>query len=622
MASLTVSSTKDFSSLTLANITILSFTNIFGEATATFTTNQFGSQISNAIAVNGSPFGDSRVVVNGSILTAEGWSFTMWGSGDSITLNGTGGVDTLTGSSQSDTINAGLGADEIRGGLGADVLRGSSGNDVFTYSAAEAVGTETLDGGLDADTLQVVGNGTFNFQAMSFTSLESVLFATDGASVVKLVAGQLGGPGDIVNIVGSAALDKLELTGSAIDLSGVTFINWSKGSDLITLTPDLAGIARGSAQNDEFRDFGQGAMTMLGEDGDDRFHYLGSGGSATGDVIAGGAGIGDAIVLDTFNAAALVDLSGLAALSGVERIEFIGSLSCTGTITDAQMASGITTIKGGVAADQFIIQVTAPGGGFNASALTLVDWIDRQDTLTLQGSNDDNTLIGSVVSDEIIGLFGHDLLRGGGGGDTLDGGSGAGDTLDYAGSDAVSVDIGSNSASGGDAEGDVIQGFENVSGGNSADQLTGGAVNNVLKGRAGNDALAGGDGRDNLYGGLGRDVLVGGAGGDVMTGDSQADRFVFLSVADSAVGSSRDVIADFQQGADRIDLSAIDTVAGGGDDPFIFRGTSGFGESAGLRFAHNGTQTLISGDVSGDRIVDFSVILNGLFTLTAADFVL
>jgi hypothetical protein len=62
MAKLTVSSTKDFSSITLADITTLSFTNIFGEATATFVATQFGSQISNALAVSGSPFGDSRIV--------------------------------------------------------------------------------------------------------------------------------------------------------------------------------------------------------------------------------------------------------------------------------------------------------------------------------------------------------------------------------------------------------------------------------------------------------------------------------------------------------------------------------------------------------------------------------
>jgi len=68
------------------------------------------------------------------------------------------------------------------------------------------------------------------------------------------------------------------------------------------------------------------------------------------------------------------------------------------------------------------------------------------------------------------------------------------------------------SAAFGNAEGDVIQGFENVSGSGHGDTLTGDAGGNVFLGREGDDAIFGGDGDDSLRGGVGADRLDGGDG--------------------------------------------------------------------------------------------------------------
>ena len=71
-------------------------------------------------------------------------------------------------------------------------------------------------------------------------------------------------------------------------------------------------------------------------------------------------------------------------------------------------------------------------------------------------------------------------------------GGGGNDTLSYAGSGGgVTIDLATNSASGGDAAGDHIGGFENVVGGTGNDRLTGDDAANHLDGGAGDNQLNG-----------------------------------------------------------------------------------------------------------------------------------
>ena len=67
----------------------------------------------------------------------------------------------------------------------------------------------------------------------------------------------------------------------------------------------------------------------------------------------------------------------------------------------------------------------------------------------------------------------------------------------------------------------------------------------------------------------------------------------------------------------------------GGDQAFVWRGTSDFSGKAGqLRYYQEnlaGTandKTIIEGDINGDKIVDFQIELTGLKALVAADFIL
>ena len=95
-------------------------------------------------------------------------------------------------------------------------------------------------------------------------------------------------------------------------------------------------------------------------------------------------------------------------------------------------------------------------------------------------------------ADILRGLGGNDMLFGGSGNDTLEGGPGADtliggpgmDTADYSASAAaVSVNLLTGLGSGGDAQGDILGGIENIVGSAFNDTLTGDNGGNALDGR-------------------------------------------------------------------------------------------------------------------------------------------
>ena len=138
--------------------------------------------------------------------------------------------------------------------------------------------------------------------------------------------------------------------------------------------------------------------------------------------------------------------------------------------------------------------------------------------------------------------------------------------------------------------------------------------------------LSGGDGVDVLNGQGGNDVLIGGAGRDAMKGGGGDDTFKLLGLTDSGVGgATRDVIRDFEQGHDRIDLSAIDANSHtSGDDAFTFVGTAAFSHTAGelRQYTTSSGNTIVAGDVDGDGRTDFQIAVNGAHALSAGDFIL
>lgn len=162
----------------------------------------------------------------------------------------------------------------------------------------------------------------------------------------------------------------------------------------------------------------------------------------------------------------------------------------------------------------------------------------KYDLSGAKGKIKDLNFLGNGDNEYLILGAGNDtaVMDGGDGADVLDGGANGagGDTVSYAGSDAgVTVNLATQTVSGGDAEGDTISSFENVTGSDFADDLTGVAAGVAfIFGGGGNDVISTGkggvtaDGGDNLQ-------LAGTLDGIVFVDEDTsftllADNFVFV----------------------------------------------------------------------------------------------
>jgi serralysin len=196
------------------------------------------------------------------------------------------------------------------------------------------------------------------------------------------------------------------------------------------------------------------------------------------------------------------------------------------------------------------------------------------------------------------------VLIGGSGADSLVGGDDL-DRASYVGSAAgVTVNLATGLGSGGDAEGDVLSGIENLTGSSHGDSLTGDAGNNALSGGAGGDTLTGGAGRDLLTGGAGADAFVFNAA----PGAGQVDRVADFVAADDTIWLDRAVFAGLSAGA----LSA---------DAFVANATGSAADGQDRILYETGTGRLYfdaDGTGSAARVL-FATLAPGL-TLTSTDF--
>ncbi|WP_168797817.1 Calx-beta domain-containing protein [Aliishimia ponticola] len=157
---------------------------------------------------------------------------------------------------------------------------------------------------------------------------------------------------------------------------------------------------------------------------------------------------------------------------------------------------------------------------------------------TLRGAEGVDIMYGHRDNDTLLGLEGDDFLYGGNGTDYL-----------YGGFDSDYLDGGAND--------DFLRGNrggDTIDGGGGDDDIRGGGNGDVLNGGYGDDYILGEGGGDYISGGAGDDTLFGGFGGGVF--DGQRDTFIFASSADGAGGFDR--IRDWEDGIDRLDLSAFD----------------------------------------------------------------
>ena len=364
-----------------------------------------------------------------------------------------------------------------------------------------------------------------------------------------------------------------------------------------------------------------GADIMLGLGGNDTLA-----GGAGNDTLDGGTGNDRAVFADAVTAATF-------SLSG-------GSLQ-------------VTTATGGT--DTLISIETAR---FNNSAPTYALRI---------GTDADNTFTANNSPELFLGFGGTD-------------------TVAYTGTNGVNANLATGVAS----NGDRYYAIENLTGAAGNDALTGDANVNVLRGGGAADILTGGGGNDLLFGDAGTDtavftgaagtyqfsfdalgnlvvadqtagrdgtdtlasierltfassnytLLAGTSGNNTMTatnarelmvGGAGNDTFVFNSTLAAGNLANRDLVGDFVQGQDSINLSGIDANTGTAvSDAFLWDGATANNVDGTHARGHLGFHydtvnnlTIIEGNTNSNAPGEnFQIALRGQIALTALDFTL
>jgi Ca2+-binding RTX toxin-like protein len=562
-------------------------------------------------------------------------------------LTGSGQGDTLIGDAGNNVLDGGNGNDTLIGGEGADTLIGGGGTaDTASYALSSAGVTVNLANGTGTGG-DAQGDMLSGVESLFGSAYDDVLTGDGNANAFT------GGSGaDALN--GGGGTDTAQYTTSAsgvtIDLSTGIGVGGDAQGDTLTSIENLIGSAQtdtltGDGSNNSITG-GAGDDTIDGGDGNDTLT-----GGLGADVLTGGNGT-DTASYSSSSAGVIVDLStGTGAggdaqgdsLTGIENVTGSGQAdTLTGDSGNNALngAGGTDTIDGGDGNDTLT-------GGSGADALTGGNGADtasysgssagvtvslatgtgtggdaQGDTLTgienLTGSGQGDSLTGDTGGNVLDGGNGNDLLEGGAGADSLIGGSGT-DTATYAtAASAVTVNLGTNSGVGSDAQGDTYSSIENLIGSTDHDSLTGNSGDNVIDGGLGDDTIDGGQGNDTLIGGGGADALTGGDGSDTASyigsggavtvdlsmgigtrADAEGDT---LTGVENLLGSNYDDILTGDAGSNLINGALGDDIIDGGDGNDSLIGGGG----ADVLTGGGGTDTAIYSGAPGGVTVNLA----------------
>ncbi|MCA3234818.1 MAG: hypothetical protein INH06_21315, partial [Cupriavidus sp.] len=476
---------------------------------------------------------------NDTLLGDGGYDFLTGGWGDDAvyggaaedhlhgddgndTLFGGWGDDNLYGGAHNDVLQGEDGRDRLEGGSGNDQLHGGGHNDdLFGLDDSDSLvggwGDDRLYGGGLNDTLEGEdGNdllgGDWGDDALYGGAQNDHLHGHDGNDALY------GGLGDD-NLYGEGQDD--ELHGE----DGLDYIVGGLGDDHLY----------GGANNDN----------LLGEDGKDSL----AGGTGQDNLYGGGQN--DALSGNDGNDLLSGGIGDDAIYGGGDNDNLLGDDGDDSIYG----GSGSDLIDGGLGNDYL------EGGegqdiitdGFGANFIDGGAGVDF-----LFGGAGNDIVYGGSGSDMISGLGGSDYIDGGANGDLIDGGDGHDHLLGAHGDDLVYGRDGDDLINGGTGNDQIYggSGQDFVAGGDGDDLVSGDAANDIVYGEGGNDTLEGGIGADQLFGGAGADTLVGGLGADLVFGGTGANIFTYGALNESTV-TGVDVIADFDQAKDTIDLTAL-----------------------------------------------------------------
>ncbi len=535
-------------------------------------------------------------------------------------LTGTVGVDTLTGGAGNDTLYGLAGNDVLIGGEGNDRLLGGAGNDTLDGG----LGEDTLTGGLGNDTFRFLnaddlisgctgpsgsfgswgsygpwGYGYFGDTINDFTAGDQIAFGFQGITYIgdalfSGVPGQYRYQQAFVNSymygVTPACIqfdfdgDGFADSNQCVTLNLPTSVMLQEtalGSNVLVFAPNK-NIA-GTVLNDILQG-GNGNDTLMGLDGNDTLRGGMGGdmldGGAGDDRLVGGAG-GDTLTggtgADTFKYNALAEFSSSNIYNWTSNVNI-----CLETITDLEV-----------------------GDKIDLSAIT---------GLTFVGIGSGFTGAGNEIS--VSGIYPDPT---------------------YGFSLALAIDVNGDLVA--DYSLNIILNLNNIMPSNSTllleetalgsrifqlatdklltgtginDTLLGGGGNDTISGLAGNDLLSGGYGNDVLDGGAGNDTLIGGLGADILSGGVGNDIFKYNALAELGLVYQHftDQMTDFSVG-DKIDLSAITGLT--------FNATGVFSGAGNEIISKYGELDI---DINGDKAAEYFLLLTGVTSLVATDFIL
>jgi CSLREA domain-containing protein len=345
---------------------------------------------------------------------------------------GGAGQDNLIGDDQANPLSGGDNEDVLDGRGAADAIAGDGDFDAATYL--------NLPGPVTANLATGLASGAQG--ADSLSSLENLVGSPNGDTLTGNATGNVlfGGTGDDT-LDGRESQDNLE---GGNDTDTASFAGLPSGVQA-TLT---AGTL--SATGGQGNDSGTSLENLTGSDAADTLT-----GDDNANVITGGLGA-DIVFANAGPDALLIR-------DGVGDTADCGSDADTDTVETDQQGSDTLTNCGSDTI-QFPSAPPPPGGGGPISPPAPQGSCAGR-TLTLTGTEGNDTITGTAAADVIAALGGNDTVRG-------------------------------------------LAGNDVVCGGTGNDRLIGGAGNDRLLGEAGKDTLKGSAGRDNCSGAGGRDTAA------------------------------------------------------------------------------------------------------------------
>lgn len=454
-----------------------------------------------------------------------------------VTVLGGTGNDQIVSGNGADVLNGGEGDDRLAGGANNDQIMGGPGRDVIVLNrgdgADEIVDFGGVGQGASPSEKVVAEVDTLEFRGENLTS-EHMLLTQDGNDLVITFANI----DDVSVTLKDFELENLDnlptrdesgqfignilFEGDAAvqDSFDVFNADWQLqrllNRNTVTFLNDLDNTIAGFGRSDD---------VINAQGGNDVIRSLGG-----DDTLRGGEGD------DT-----------LVAGSGDDRL--LGGLGSD----ELNGGAGIDVVSYSLATGGIIANLTAGAGARNEAMGDR--YIDIED---VEGSNNDDVILGDRQRNSLWGLAGNDRLDGRAGNDHVWGGAGRDTLFGGDGADVLKGGLGRDDLNGG-------EGHDQLHGEEGDDQLFGNAGNDQLWGQAGNDTINGGEDNDTLNGGEGDDALNGGAGRDELQGGQHNDILNGGEGDDQLFGNT---------GADRLEGgNGHDVLFGGeGDDPLLAGG--------------------------------------------------